>query len=175
MDARKIAEEALALAEKATPGPWHVSGTFDIECDTCGEHPYVCDLTAEHEDGTAYQSLSMQFCGLESLAAPNAALVAHAGTHYATLARAYLALLPPAGAWSHDEGDVVLTHPDGSTERFYAGERAPFIVAACSRYEALVSDLPHAVETCGCPVLRAWPAAHTEAVERLRALGGGSP
>lgn len=93
MDARKIAEEALALAEKATPGPWHVSGTFDIECDTCGEHPYVCDLTAEHEDGTAYQSLSMQFCGLESLAAPNAALVAHAGTHYATLARAYLEMV----------------------------------------------------------------------------------
>lgn len=63
-----------------------------------------------------------------------------------TLARAYLALLPPAGAWSHDEGDVVLTHPDGSTERFYAGERAPFIVAACSRYEALVSDLPVVIE-----------------------------
>lgn len=92
-DARALAEEAIRLAEEATPGPWHVSNSFDIECDTCGESPYVCDLTAEHEDGTAYQSLSMQFCGLESLAKPNAALVAHAGTHYATLARALLAAL----------------------------------------------------------------------------------
>ena len=91
-----------------------------------------------------------------------------------TLARAYLALLPPAGAWSHDEGDVVLTHPDGSTERFYAGERAPFIVAACSRYEALVSDLPHAVERCACRMASdsaAWrmEPAHRAAIERLRA------
>ena len=96
-----------------------------------------------------------------------------------TLARAYLALLPPEGAWSHDEGDVVLTHPDGSTEIFYAGERAPFIVAACSRHEALLADLPHAVGTCRCKVVpdhewgeATWPTAHIAACEHLRALGG---
>ena len=97
-----------------------------------------------------------------------------------TLARAYLALLPPSGAWLHDEGDVVLTLPDGSTERFYAGNRAPYVVAACSRYEALVSDLPHAVERCACRMASdsaAWrmEPAHRAAIERLRALGGGTP
>ena len=74
----------------------------------------------------------------------------------------------------------MLTHPDGSTERFYAGERAPFIVAACSRYEALVSDLPHAVGECDCQLtlalpsmVRTEPEAHTAAIARLRVLGGG--
>ena len=116
----------------------------------------------------------------------------------ATLARAYLALLPPAGAWSHDEGDVVLTHPDGSTERFYAGERAPFIVAACSRHEALLRDLPVVIEAAeeraeewedqidednydpadgtideDSAIAQQNSKAIRAAIERLRALGGG--
>ena len=113
-----------------------------------------------------------------------------------TLARAYLALLPPSGAWLHDEGDVVLTLPDGSTERFYAGNRAPYVVAACSRYEALVSDLPVVIEAAERDAQLAEDEAFYErdepggdekeaallserakevraAIARLRALGGG--
>lgn len=177
-NARALAEEAIRLAEAATPGPWHVSNSFDIECDTCGESPYVCDLTAEHEDGTAYQSLSMQFCGLESLAKPNAALVAHAGTHYATLARALLAALDreqESKSWqvwtqAHDALTAAgVTGEPGVVARIQSlvdGRDAAYVSfeAACATAEglkeslletgeqldALLADLPHALGRCGC-------------------------
>lgn len=47
-------------------------------------------------------------------------------------------------------------------------------------YLALVSDLPHAVGECDCQLtlalpsmVRTEPEAHTAAIARLRALGGG--
>ena len=47
-------------------------------------------------------------------------------------------------------------------------------------YLALVSDLQHAVERCACRMASdsaAWrmEPAHRAAIERLRALGGGTP
>jgi hypothetical protein len=163
-DVRTLAQEAVELAGKATPGPWRSNSAFDIECDTCGEHPYVCDVTAEHEEGTAYSSLYMQLCGLESLCAPNAALITHAGTHYATIARALIEALD-----ERDEarGSNILNR---NAVRRLSAEK-----------DALLAALPHALGICGCervdvpglhsgaggPVYE-WPEEHEAAREWLR-------
>lgn len=95
------------------------------------------------------------------------------------------------GTWEHDDGDVRITHPDGSQTIFYPADLAPLIAHAGTHYatlahallaalgerEAMLADLPHALNKCGCEreevpdcegyTHRVWPFVHTNAIERL--------
>lgn len=66
-DPRTLATEAIALAERATPGPWRVGAWI------------------RHFTITAPGDYGPELC--------DADLIAHAGTHYAAIARAYLEAL----------------------------------------------------------------------------------
>lgn len=81
--AADLAAEAIALAGKATPGPWEATG-FD-ECQALirpkrdtKRHPLIAIISmgAGRPDDEG-----------------NRDLIAHAGSHYATVCRAYLDLL----------------------------------------------------------------------------------
>ena len=91
------AHEAVELAKKATPGPWSNSANpLNGECLT---------VNAVHTSGTERVTqagnlgpCSVAYCGPHSQRPlghgqrmHNARLIAHAGTHYATIAQALLA------------------------------------------------------------------------------------
>lgn len=113
-DPAALAREALELAEQATPGPW----MYDV-----GEMQWL-PSPSERFDATEGRKgwvgeASNDFDG---------AFVAHAGTHYATLARATLALteerdallallLEAREALVPDNGSI------GDRERFEVGQR----------------------------------------------------
>lgn len=81
--ARALAEQAIRLAEKATPGPWQT-----------GVHRTPYPVVHGAAVGDEWMIAEMRNCDRDDSrrAIANAALIAHAGTHYATLARAYLSL-----------------------------------------------------------------------------------
>ena len=92
--------------------------------------------------------------------------------------------------WEHDDGDVRITHPDGSQTIFYPADLAPLIAHAGTHYatlahallaalgerEAMLADLPHALDACDCPSPGAWarecrepyPKEHYDAIDRVR-------
>lgn len=76
--------------EKATKGPWVYDGDYAVECPDCDGEPYVCDITAEHENSTPYLSLALQFYGLKELVVPNAEFVSKARQDIPNLLTAYL-------------------------------------------------------------------------------------
>lgn len=73
MNYRSLAEEALKLAEKATPGPWTI--------EDCDEDPVFID-DPKNDRGWLVEAHDVD----------NLELIAHAGTHYATLARRVIEL-----------------------------------------------------------------------------------
>lgn len=129
-DPRRLAQEAIELAGKATPGPWRGSMTghsikaardfdevlFAVPCDG--------RLPAER--------------WREWLA--NVDLTCHAGTHYATIARALIEALDErdaacaaAHSWDDAHNDVCKTLEHITADR-----------------DALLADLPHVLGRCEC-------------------------
>jgi hypothetical protein len=74
-DPRTLATEAIELAEKATPGPW-VSKMKGHGVDIVADAGWIGRIEYDEDRGDDFLA--------------NANLVEHAGTHYATIARAYL-------------------------------------------------------------------------------------
>lgn len=75
----RIAREAIELSEKATPAPWKLWGS-EVRADPKGtsdlkDSVLICDpvMTTDPENGR--------------LRCPDSYFIAHAGTHYGTLAR----------------------------------------------------------------------------------------
>ena len=112
----------------ATPGPWHLKDSWTIECPDCDAEKTMCQVTAEHEDGTEYLSLEVFLSGLESLAAPNAALIADAPEHLAWLcteleqARARIASHREFFQRCWDGARGVSSEPDGRDIQEWAKE-----------------------------------------------------
>lgn len=81
----KIAREAIELAEKATPGPWLgiISNDRNGACFGCGPKHNLCYQDCYDTSDDCSDALS---------AHDDAALIAHAGTHYKELAQAVLDL-----------------------------------------------------------------------------------
>lgn len=76
-DAVAAAREAVALAEKATPGPW--------------DEQYVYDAVRHIARNCRDINLGGEDCEFAWDRYEDSPLIAHAGTHYATVARALLA------------------------------------------------------------------------------------
>lgn len=144
-DIRALAQEAVELAGKATlmiDGAREVFGDIWLRFrDTTRQAPASC-------------------CDL----------FIHAGTHYATIAKALIEALDNYQFMVDRAADEKL---DGYRD---LGARA---AAAENDRDALLADLPHALGTCGCvvewwfPPCEAsearWPEAHTAAIARLEA------
>jgi hypothetical protein len=81
-DPRALAEEAIELAGKATPGPWEWIG-MNLETDNA----IVLGMETRGSGWMQHEVIEMKNCDADQ------ALIAHAGTHYATLARALLEAL----------------------------------------------------------------------------------
>ena len=143
---RKIAEEAVALAEKATRLEWHVGKGGEI---VQRGNPYtlpgvICTVSdPEHPSAKA-----------------DAALIAHAGTHYGTLARAYLELvsdLPVVieaaerdAQLAEDEAFYERDDPGGDVEESdFLCERAKEVRAAIERLRAGVGEAAEAARGRG--------------------------
>ncbi len=74
--------DALSKLEaRATPAPWHVSDSTEIDGPLEGDERYVewmTIVTAKNEDDTEYLSLHMECYGLHCFAVPNSNLIAAA-------------------------------------------------------------------------------------------------
>jgi hypothetical protein len=144
-DPRALAQEAVELAGKATlmiDGAREVFGDIWLRFrDTTRQAPASC-------------------CDL----------FIHAGTHYATIAKA---LIEALDNYQFMVDRVVAEKLDGYRD---LGARA---AAAENDRDALLADLPHALGRCDCvPLVQnrinvfgndLWPEAHTAAIARLEA------
>ena len=151
-DARRLAEEAIELAGKATPGPWEYDPPDDcvIGPADCLAAPVLFDcFDASATDGT---------------------LIAHAGTHYATIARALIEALDRADQYQRDWYDSKSEFGDAM-----AKARATIREVTTDR-DAVLADLPHAIYHCDCrQYVNAlgsdiWPEPHRAAIARLEGL-----
>lgn len=145
-DPRTIAEEALRLAKGATPGPYIWARTKQDTRQGC------IDWYAENYDH-----------GVEG---PIHAVVVPDGD--APIEELCKTVAITGNGPTSEANALLLTH---------AGTHYAELARA---YLELVSDLPHAVGECDCQLtlalpsmVRTEPEAHTAAIARLRALGGG--
>lgn len=166
-DPRALAQEAIELAGKATPGKWLATyAPGDVRKPDRAGWPTtgvaICAVAPRQRvysdtDGGSFPAADQQ-------------LIAHAGTHYATIARALIEALDNYQFMVDRAADEKL---DGYRE---LGSRA---AAAENDRDALLADLPHALGRCGCkrgwaipngpPPIETWPGAHTAAIARLEA------
>lgn len=110
-DAHRIGLEAAALGAKATPGPWcidsvgekqneYVVGVAFAATDEDCESPLSGWLPPLAEDESEHPYCDEKVCELDNAA--NADLIAHAGTHYASLgswAARWAKVVEAAEAW----------------------------------------------------------------------------
>lgn len=95
-DVRCLAQEAIELAGKATPGPWHHAWDTDwkgrqrlvIGRDGCPAAAYTppADTKYNRRDDPYGE-------WIDPRADSNARYIAHAGTHYATIAKALIEVM----------------------------------------------------------------------------------
>ena len=167
-DPRRLAQEAIELAAKATPGKWlAVYAPGDVRKPDRAGWPTtgvpICAVALRQRvysdmDGGSFPAADQQ-------------LIAHAGTHYATIARALIEALDRAEQYQRDWYAAKSDFGDAM-----AKERGEVRAITADR-DALLADLPHVLETCRCPrtwlwqlgTHGKWPEAHTAAIARLEA------
>lgn len=157
-DIRKLAQEAVELSSGESLS-WDA-----LDCEFPG------DVVITYPDGHTETFYAWE----------HARFIAHAGTHYATIARALIEALDNYQFMVDRAANEKL---DGYRE---LGARA---AAAENDRDALLADLPHALNTCGCKesfgyvpgtefsgpgysggvACAHWPEAHTAAIARLEA------
>lgn len=136
-DPRALAQEAIELAGKATPGPWEsrerTAGTREIGCHVVGN-------VQRTPDGLAMWNTPVATIHYEFAGKANRDLIAHAGTRYATIARALIEALDErdaacaaAHSWDDAHNDVCKTLEHITADR-----------------DALLADLPHVLGRCEC-------------------------
>lgn len=174
-DIRQLAQEAIGLAGKATPGPWVQSDPEFGDHDT--SH-FICSGDKEDPAAPLVATAEPRMDSVQAMG--DAGLIAHAGTHYATIARELLEALDGKLKAAHALADQVDETLRAKRERDEARGANILNRNAVRRLsaekDAILADLPHALGTCGCrpttPTVEwgegDWPSEHTAAVERLK-------
>lgn len=134
-DIRQLAQEAIGLAGKATPGPWVQSDPEFGDHDT--SH-FICSGDKEDPAAPLVATAEPRMDSVQAMG--DAGLIAHAGTHYATIARELLEALDErdaacaaAHSWDDAHNDVCKTLEHITADR-----------------DALLADLPHVLGRCEC-------------------------
>ncbi len=137
-----IALEAVELGEKATHAPWHFAEMrmFPISrerADDIGPDGKVFwgySITGSNEHGGSILPVLGSVHNFPTQCEANAALIAHAGTHYAALARAYVEVVGALKEW--DRLSLVIE----SAVRNADPANRPAVVAAIKSARALTKE-----------------------------------
>ena len=168
-DVRKLAQEAVELAGKATPGPWVQSDPEFGDHDT--SH-FICSGDKEDPAAPLVATAEPRMDSVQAMG--DAGLIAHAGTHYATIARALIEALDERDEARRNYQFMVDRAADEKLDGYRElGSRA---AAAENDLDKLLAALPHAVGSCKCErqewdetrQLPPWPEEHEAAIEWLR-------